>query len=88
MVSIAVSKTAGQGSNPCARADEKNMKAINYIKDSFYEFKDHVTWPSWASLQQDTIVVAITTAILALFLYAVDSLFGNFIIKNIFELLR
>ncbi|HUH34685.1 MAG TPA: preprotein translocase subunit SecE [Moheibacter sp.] len=64
------------------------MKLKEYIKDSFYEFKDHVTWPAWASLQQDTIIVAIATVILALFLYAVDSLFGNFIIKNIFELLR
>lgn len=64
------------------------MKVIEYVKDSFVEFKDHVTWPTWASLQQDTIIVAIATAILALFLYAVDSLFGNVIIKNLFELLR
>jgi len=64
------------------------MKVIEYVKDSFAEFKDHVTWPTWASLQQDTIIVAIATAILALFLYAVDSLFGNVIIKNLFELLR
>lgn len=64
------------------------MKLKEYIKDSFYEFKDHVTWPAWPSLQQDTIIVAISTVILALFLYGVDSLFGNFIIKNIFELLR
>ena len=64
------------------------MKVTNYIKESYYEFRDNVTWPSWASLQQDTLIVAVTTIILALFLYAVDSLFGNFIIKNIFELLR
>jgi preprotein translocase subunit SecE len=64
------------------------MKMINYIKASYTEFRDHVTWPSWATLQQDTIIVAITTLILAVFLYAVDSLFGNVVIKNIFELLR
>lgn len=64
------------------------MKVANYIKESYYEFRDHVTWPSWASLQQDTIIVAITTVILALFLYAVDSFFGNLVIKNLFELLR
>ncbi len=64
------------------------MKVINYVKDSFTEFKDHVTWPTWASLQQDTIIVAVATVILALFLYAVDSIFGNVIIKNLFELLR
>lgn len=64
------------------------MKTINYIKESYYEFRDHVTWPSWVTLQQDTIIVAIATVILALFLYGVDSLFGNFVIKHIFELLR
>lgn len=64
------------------------MKLKEYIKGSYYEFKDHVTWPTWAELQQDTIVVAISTVILALFLFGIDSLFGNFIIKNIFELLR
>lgn len=88
MVSIAVSKTAGQGSNPCARADSRIMKVVNYIKESYNEFKDFVTWPSWASLQQDTIVVAIVTVILALFLYGVDSLFGNVVIKTIFDLLK
>ncbi len=64
------------------------MKLKEYIRGSYYEFKDHVTWPTWADLQQDTIVVAISTVILALFLFGIDSLFGNFIIKNIFELLR
>lgn len=64
------------------------MKIAEFIKDSYYEFKDHVTWPTWANLQQDTIIVAVSTVILAIFLYAVDSLFGNIVIKSIFEILR
>jgi len=64
------------------------MKTLNFIKESYFEFKNHVTWPSWSQLQQDTIVVAIATLILAIFLYAVDSFFGNVIIKNMFELLK
>lgn len=64
------------------------MNIKEYIKESYIEFKDHVTWPTWTSLQQDTIIVAIATVILAIFLYAVDSLFGNVVIKNLFELLR
>jgi len=64
------------------------MKVINYIKESYHEFRDHVTWPTWATLQQDTIIVAIATIILAIFLYAVDSLFGNVVIKQLFELLK
>ncbi|MFA7687347.1 MAG: preprotein translocase subunit SecE [Moheibacter sp.] len=64
------------------------MKIINYIKESYYEFRDHVTWPSWPSLQQDTIIVAIATVILAVFLYLVDTFFGDVVIKNIFTFLR
>lgn len=64
------------------------MKIVNYIKSSYFEFRDHVTWPTWSSLQQDTIIVAITTVILAIFLYLVDTFFGDVLIKNIFSLLR
>lgn len=64
------------------------MKIVDYIKSSYYEFRDHVTWPNWSSLQQDTIIVAVTTVILAIFLYLVDTFFGDVIIKNIFTFLR
>ncbi|MFV0304832.1 MAG: preprotein translocase subunit SecE [Moheibacter sp.] len=64
------------------------MKFIDYAKDSFNEFRHHVTWPSWATLQQDTVIVSVVTALLAVFLYGVDSFFGNLIIKNLFEFLR
>lgn len=64
------------------------MKIVDYVKSSYFEFRDHVTWPSWSSLQQDTIIVAITTVILAIFLYLVDTFFGDVLIKNIFTLLR
>lgn len=64
------------------------MKTIEFIKESYTEFKDHVTWPSWMQLQQDTVVVAVATLILAVFLYAVDSFFGNVVIKYLFELLK
>lgn len=53
------------------------MKIVNYIKESFIEFKDNVTWPTFSKLQQDTIIVTIATALLAIFLYAVDSSFAS-----------
>lgn len=64
------------------------MKVKEYIKESYLEFKDHVTWPTWANLQQDTMIVAIATLILSVFLFGVDKFFGNVVINNIFELLR
>ena len=51
------------------------MKVVQYVKDSFVEFKEHVSWPTFADLQKDTIIVAIATVLLAIFLYAVDTIF-------------
>lgn len=54
---------------------------INFLKGSYTEFKDKVEWPKWPDLQSSTIVVAVTTIILALFTFGVDSLF-SVTIKN------
>ena len=58
------------------------MSLADFIKGSYYEFKDKVEWPKWADLQSSTIVVAVATIILALFTFGVDSLFST-AIKNI-----
>ena len=54
---------------------------ISFLKGSYTEFKDKVEWPKWPDLQSSTIVVAVTTVILALFTFGVDSLF-SVTIKN------
>lgn len=54
---------------------------VKYIKESYKEFKDHVTWATWSKLQQDTIVVTISTIILSIFLYIVDTTFGEVLAK-------
>ncbi|MFC0342981.1 MULTISPECIES: preprotein translocase subunit SecE [Epilithonimonas] len=54
---------------------------VNFLKGSYTEFKDKVEWPKWPDLQSSTIVVAVTTVILALFTFGVDSLF-SVTIKN------
>lgn len=54
---------------------------INFLKGSYTEFIDKVEWPKWPDLQSSTIVVAVTTIILALFTFGVDSLF-SVTIKN------
>lgn len=52
---------------------------VDFIKDSYIEFKDKVEWPKWSSLQSSTIVVAVTTVLLSIFLFGVDTAFSNFI---------
>lgn len=62
------------------------MSLANFIKGSYYEFKDKVEWPKWADLQQSTIVVTVATVILSLFTFGVDELFSK-AIRNIIGLL-
>ena len=52
---------------------------INYIKDSFEELKNHVTWPSWAEAQSLTVLVAVFSIIFSLAIWGVDTVFSNII---------
>ncbi|QOR74721.1 preprotein translocase subunit SecE [Cruoricaptor ignavus] len=62
------------------------MSLVNYIKDSFYEFRHKVEWPKWADLQQSAVVVTVSTILLSLFTFGVDELFAK-AIRNILTLL-
>ena len=48
-----------------------------YIKDTFNELVNKVSWPTWSELQNSSIVVAIATVIIALIIYFMDSIFSN-----------
>ena len=48
-----------------------------YIKESYDELMNKVSWPSWSELQSSSIVVAIATTIIALIIYVMDSVFSN-----------
>ena len=52
---------------------------INYIKDSFEELKNHVTWPTWAEAQSLTVLVAVFSIIFSLAIWGVDTVFSNVI---------
>ena len=53
-----------------------------YIKESYDELINKVSWPSWSELQSSSIVVAIATVIIALIIYIMDSAFSN--VMNLF----
>ncbi|WP_417430682.1 preprotein translocase subunit SecE [Halpernia sp.] len=54
---------------------------VDFIKGSYTEFTTKVEWPKWPELQSSTIVVAVTSVLLALFTFGVDSAFST-AIKN------
>lgn len=49
----------------------------NYIKESYNELVNKVTWPSFASLQSSTIVVMVASLIFAIVVLAMDLSFEN-----------
>ena len=59
---------------------------IDYLKASYTEFTKNVEFPKWNDLQSSTTVVAVSTILLAIFLFAVDRLF-NFSLLNIYKAL-
>ena len=51
------------------------MNLVNYIKDSFEELRNNVSWISWEEAQKSTVVVAVFTIIFALAVFLVDKIF-------------
>ncbi|GAB5552292.1 MAG: preprotein translocase subunit SecE [Saprospiraceae bacterium] len=47
-------------------------KLILYIKESYNELINKVTWPTWANLQGNTVLVVIASVILALIIFVMD----------------
>ena len=48
------------------------MQIKKYILESIQELKDKVTWPKWFQLQSSTILVAISSVIIALIISLMD----------------
>ena len=52
---------------------------INYIKESFEELKNNVSWPTWAEAQSLTVLVAVFSIIFSLAIWGVDSVFSKIV---------
>ncbi|MEC7646512.1 MAG: preprotein translocase subunit SecE [Bacteroidota bacterium] len=52
-------------------------KKQSYIKSSYDELVNKVSWPSWSELQSSSIVVAIASMIIALIIYLMDQAFST-----------
>ena len=52
-------------------------KFINYVKGSFDELTNKVTWPTWAKLQSSALLVMVATVIIAAALFLIDYVFQN-----------
>jgi preprotein translocase subunit SecE len=62
-------------------------KIAAYFKDSYKELLEKVTWPTWETLQQSTIIVLVATIIITLMVSLMD--FGsNQLLKLVYSLFK
>jgi len=50
---------------------------VDYIKESFSELKNNVTWTPWSEVQSSTILVAVFSIIFSLAIWGVDTVFSK-----------
>lgn len=58
---------------------------INFVRDSFIEFKEKVEWPQWKELQSSMLIVGVSAVLLAIFTFGIDTAF-SMSIKNLYSL--
>jgi preprotein translocase subunit SecE len=60
---------------------------VNYIKESFGELKNNVSWTPWAEAQSLTVLVAVFSIIFSLAIWGVDTVFSR-VIAFYFQLIN
>ncbi|MDO6431992.1 preprotein translocase subunit SecE [Flavitalea sp. BT771] len=47
-------------------------KITTYFRESYKELMEKVTWPSWAQLQQSTVIVLVATLLITALVWVMD----------------
>ena len=59
-------------------------KVSEYIKESYIELTQKVTWPTWRELQNSAILVLIAAFIIAIVIFAMDRSI-NFLLEHFYN---
>tara|TARA_R110000868_G_scaffold1389_26_gene10847 strand:- start:6840 stop:7034 length:195 start_codon:yes stop_codon:yes gene_type:complete len=60
---------------------------VNYVKESFGELKNNVSWTPWAEAQRLTVLVAVFSVLFSLGIWGVDTVFSK-VISFYFQLIN
>ena len=52
-------------------------KVVEFIKESYTEMTQKVTWPTWSELQNSAVLVLVASVIISLIILAMDESAGN-----------
>lgn len=61
-------------------------KITTYFRDSYKELLEKVSWPTWAQLQQSTMIVLAATLVITGMVWVMDFAAGN-VFKQIYNIL-
>jgi preprotein translocase subunit SecE len=61
-------------------------KVSEYIKESYIELTQKVTWPTWRELQNSAVLVLVAAFIIALIILVMDQTI-NFVLKQFYSTL-
>ena len=59
-------------------------KVVDFLKESYTEMTQKVTWPTWSELQNSAVIVLIASAIIALLVLLMDRSSG-FVLEMFYE---
>jgi preprotein translocase subunit SecE len=62
-------------------------KVATYIRESYHELVEKVTWPTWAQLQQSTAIVLVASLIIMLIIWLMDTV-SNQVLQLIYSLFK
>jgi len=63
----------------------ENMNKIStYFRESYKELMEKVTWPTWAQLQQSTMIVLAATLVITALVWVMDFATGN-VLKQVYK---
>jgi len=59
-------------------------KVVQFIKESYEEMTQKVTWPTWGDLQNSAVLVLVASAIISLVILAMDK-GANYILETFLQ---
>jgi preprotein translocase subunit SecE len=59
-------------------------KVVDFLKESYTEMTQKVTWPTWSELQNSAVIVLVASIIIALIVFLMDRSAG-FVLEKFYE---
>lgn len=57
---------------------------VQFVKESYREMVEKVSWPTWAQLQNSAVLVLVASAIIAMVIFAMDK-GAFFVIEKVYK---